>query len=256
MPEQSGVKVFRADSPFVDEVIASPNFGERRQGNRPEMVVLHYTGMKNGETALRRLCCRDAEVSSHYLIHENGEIVQLVAEEHRAWHAGQSCWKGISDINSCSIGIEIVNCGHEHGYRDFPDTQMASVVQLLGDIVARHQIQPANILAHSDIAPLRKQDPGELFDWQLLHKAGLGVWAEPAAIRPGKSLQIGQVGDGVLNYQLALQELGYEIEASGKFDDLTFACTTAFQRRYRQKKVDGIADISTIDTLNRLLKVT
>ena len=254
MPEESADKPLRADSQFVDRVIPSPNFGERRQENPPEMAVLHYTGMKNAEVALRRLCCRDAEVSSHYLIRENGEIIQLVAEDQRAWHAGNACWRGIKDINSRSIGIEIVNRGHEHGYVEFPDVQMESVVRLLGDVVARNRIKPENILAHSDIAPLRKQDPGELFDWHSLHKAGLGIWVKPAPVRPGNQLEMGQEGDGVLSYQLALKKLGFEIEANGKFDQLTFACTTAFQRHFRQEKVDGIADKSTIDTLNKLLE--
>jgi N-acetylmuramoyl-L-alanine amidase len=253
MPEGSAGKPFRADSQFVAQVIPSPNFGKRRQMNSPEMVVLHYTGMKNGGVALSRLCSREAEVSSHYLIRENGEIIQLVAEDQRAWHAGNSCWKGIKDINSRSIGIEIVNCGHEHGYVEFPVVQMESVVQLLGDVVARNRIKSANILAHSDIAPLRKQDPGELFDWHYLHKAGLGIWVKPAPIRPGNSLRMGQEGDAVLNYQLALKKLGFEIVPSGKFDELTLACTTAFQRHFRQEKVDGIADLSTIETLNKLL---
>ncbi|MCP4184759.1 MAG: N-acetylmuramoyl-L-alanine amidase [Hyphomicrobiales bacterium] len=254
MPERPVTKPFQADSQFVNQVEPSPNFGERRQVKSPDLIILHYTGMKSGEAALTRLCCGEAEVSSHYLIGEDGEIIQLVAEGKRAWHAGISCWKGIKDINSHSIGIEIVNRGHEYGYADFPDEQMESVVQLLGDIVARYRIKSADILAHSDIAPLRKQDPGELFDWHYLYKAGLGIWVEPAPIRPGDSLGIGQQGDSVLNYQLALQKIGFEIVPSGKFDELTVACTTAFQRHFRQEKVDGIADISTVETLNKLLE--
>jgi len=245
---------FPADSLLVDQVIISPNFGERKQIKSPDMVILHYTGMKNGDAALDRLCCSDAEVSSHYFIRENGKIYQLVAEEQRAWHAGASCWKGIKDINSRSIGIEIVNCGHEHGYVEFPDVQMESVAHLLSDIITRNHIKPECVLAHSDIAPLRKQDPGELFDWQYLYRSGLCLWVEAAPIQIGESLESGQEGDRVLGYQRALNEFGFELEVSGKFDQLTHACTMAFQRHFRPGKIDGIADISTIETLNRLLR--
>ena len=159
MPEGTGQN-FKADSSLVANLNTSPNFNERRDGTILDMIILHYTGMKSALAALSWLCNEGAQVSCHYLIDEEGEITQLVAEEKRAWHAGQSCWKGVRDINSHSIGIEIVNPGHQYGYTDFPQTQMDAVVALVGDISQRHQIAPQNILAHSDVAPMRKRGPG------------------------------------------------------------------------------------------------
>ena len=146
------------------------------------MIVLHYTGMKSGEEALARLTDPAAKVSSHYLVHEDGRIDQLVPEARRAWHAGLSSWKGVADINSCSIGIEIVNPGHEFGYRDFPDAQIEAVISLCRDIIARHRIPNARVLAHSDVAPARKQDPGEKFPWARLAASGVGLWVEPSPL--------------------------------------------------------------------------
>jgi N-acetylmuramoyl-L-alanine amidase len=245
-----------ADYRFVEANISSPNYNERRDGILPDMVILHYTGMENADGALNWLCQEKAQVSCHYFVYEDGRIVQLVGEDKRAWHAGQSCWKGETDINSRSIGIEIANPGHQFGYVDFPEAQMDSVIKLVGDIVARHAIPAADILAHSDVAPTRKEDPGERFDWRLLHAAGLGIWVEPSPIIPGEKLALGECSEEVKNFQSGLGELGFEIAASGDFDDLTFYCTKAFQRHFRQEKVDGIDDLSTIDTLNRLLEIS
>ncbi len=252
MPErqQSG---FSADSRLVKQIAPSPNFGERKGVKSPDMIVLHYTGMKTAQGALDWLCAEESQVSCHYLVLEDGDIVQLVAEDKRAWHAGKSCWHGEHDINSRSVGIEIANPGHEHGYVDFPRVQMVSVVELVGDIVKRNSIPAAGIVAHSDIAPLRKEDPGERFDWQMLHRAGLGVWVEPVALCEGAVLQSGDKGSRVLAYQQALKQLGFAIDLTGEFDASTRACTIAFQRRYRQTRIDGVGDLSTVKTLARVL---
>lgn len=167
---------------FGQKIWRSPNFNERKTlGGRayPDMVILHYTGMKTAKAALERLCDPAAEVSAHYVIEENGRIHQLVDEDKRAWHAGKSYWDGLTDINSASIGVEIVNPGHEFGYKAFPDRQINALIGLLQNIVARHGIRADRILAHSDIAPDRKVDPGELFPWARLAQAGLGLWPEP-----------------------------------------------------------------------------
>ncbi|CAN0436105.1 unnamed protein product, partial [Laminaria digitata] len=159
---------------------ASPNVNDRPPGTAIDMIILHYTGMKTGKAALDRLCAPDAKVSAHYLIDEDGTTYRMVAEERRAWHAGFSHWAGAVNINDRSIGIEIVNPGHEFGYRTFPDVQMEALEDLLSEIFARHRISPARVVGHSDIAPTRKQDPGELFDWKRLADKGFSVWpAEP-----------------------------------------------------------------------------
>ena len=218
-----------------------------------DMVIVHYTGMPDADLALNWLCGEEGQVSCHYFVFEDGRINQLVAEKDRAWHAGKSSWKGNIDINSHSVGIEIANRGHQHGYVDFPAVQMNSVVKLVQDIVQRNKIPNANILAHSDIAPTRKDDPGERFDWQLLYQAGLGNWIAPSSIIAGDNLEIGAKGEDVRRFQKMLHKLGFGIVINGEFDALTLACTKAFQRHYRQQKVDGIADPSTRDTLRRLL---
>src|SRR5690242_5008569 len=156
------------------EVRVSPNFGQRIGVARPDMIILHYTGMKTGEGAEAWLCTPESQVSSHYLVHEDGRIVQMVRESDRAWHAGKSFWGGVTDINSHSIGIEIVNPGHEFGYRSFPPGQIAAVIGLCQGIVARHPIPPQRVLAHSDVATGRKVDPGERFPWRQLAEAGIG----------------------------------------------------------------------------------
>ncbi len=242
-----------ADTGLVDFLAPSPNIGERPKDKSLDIIVLHYTGMKTAQGALDWLCREEAQVSCHYFVFEDGRIAQLVAEKYRAWHAGKSYWHGETDINSRSIGIEIANPGHEFGYVDFPDAQMKSVVALVSDIFLRRKIPAANILAHSDIAPMRKEDPGERFDWKMLHDAGLGNWFEPHPICKGDVLQLGDVGSKVADYRTMLRRYGFEIEADEKFDTFTQVCTTAFQRRYRQQCVDGIADISTIETLRKLL---
>jgi N-acetylmuramoyl-L-alanine amidase len=233
------------------KLVPSPNQDVRKLGI--DMLVLHYTGMKTADDALARLTDPDAKVSSHYLVHEDGRIDQLVPEARRAWHAGASSWKGATDINSCSVGIEIVNPGHEFGYRDFPGQQIDAVIALCRDIISRHNIPPARVLAHSDIAPARKEDPGERFPWPRLAASGIGLWVEPAPIHAGTTLKAGDRSDHVADLQRMLARFGYAADVTNLYDKPTAEIVTAFQRHFRPARVDGIADFSTIATLQRLL---
>ncbi|NBN76993.1 N-acetylmuramoyl-L-alanine amidase [Microvirga tunisiensis] len=217
------------------------------------MIVLHYTGMQDGESALQRLCDPRAEVSAHYLVEEDGAVLQCVPEARRAWHAGTSFWKGETDINSRSIGIEIVNPGHAWGYRPFPPAQVEAVIALVADIAARHAIAPWRILAHSDVAPERKDDPGELFPWDLLAARGLVHHVPPVPVSGGRFFQEGESGQPIEALQSMLAIYGYNIRVSGVFDAQTAAVVRAFQRHFRPERVDGIADASTIATLHQLL---
>lgn len=235
------------------EVRVSPNFGPRREGLRPDMIVLHYTGMETGEAAEAWLCDPVSEVSAHYLVHENGAVVQMVREGDRAWHAGRGSWRGRSDINSCSIGIEVVNPGHAYGYPDFADVQIEAVILLCRDIAGRHAIRPERILAHSDTAPGRKIDPGEKFPWPRLYAAGVGHYAEPVPIGGGRLLSLGERGQPVEALQSMLALYGYGVEIGGIFDAATETVVAAFQRHFRPERVDGVADRSTVETLHRLL---
>jgi N-acetylmuramoyl-L-alanine amidase len=232
-------------------VAASPNQGERKSAI--DMIVLHYTGMKSGDEALARLTDPASNVSSHYLLYEDGRIDQLVPEARRAWHAGLSSWRGVADINSCSVGIEIVNPGHEYGYGDFPDAQVEAVIALCRDIIARHNIPAARVLAHSDIAPERKQDPGEKFPWGRLAASGVGLWVEPSPLRDGTTLHPEDRGPQVAELQRALGRFGYAADITHLYDKPTAEIVTAFQRHFRPARVDGIADRSTVATLQRLL---
>lgn len=236
------------------EVRVSPNFGPRRDGLRPEMIVLHYTGMETGGAAEAWLCEPVSEVSSHYLVHEDGCVIQMVRESDRAWHAGRGSWRGQSDVNSASIGIEVVNPGHTYGYPDFTDVQIEAVIALCRDIASRHSIRPERILAHSDTAPGRKVDPGEKFPWARLHAAGVGHYVEPAPVRGGRFLSAGERGEPVEALQSMLALYGYGVEIDGVFDATTEAVVAAFQRHFRPQRVDGVADRSTIETLHRLLR--
>jgi N-acetylmuramoyl-L-alanine amidase len=230
---------------------ASPNFGPRQpvdgvSGVRH--VVLHYTGMESCAAALERLCDPGADVSAHYLVDEDGAVYRMVDEDKRAWHAGKSFWHGVRDINSTSIGIEIANPGHDHGYRPFPEAQIAALMELLAGIADRHAITPDNILGHSDIAPGRKADPGELFPWQRLAGEGLGLWPEPSKPLPGTP-------DLAAAFR-RLSEIGYPVPIndllgadlleprSGATDVIS-----AFQRRFRPHKVDGVLDLETAAVL-------
>jgi N-acetylmuramoyl-L-alanine amidase len=229
----------------------SPNFDNRVAP--PDMIVLHYTGMRGGAAALERLREPEAKVSAHYLVEEDGRVFRLVPEAARAWHAGVSFWRGMRDVNSASIGIEIVNPGHEFGYRPFPETQVAAVIELVGDIRTRWTIADVNIVGHADVAPDRKEDPGELFPWRRLAEAGHGLWAE-APPAPGAPLAEGDEGTGVFALQAGFTRLGYEDPPSGRFDAHTAAIVRAFQRHWRQARVDGIADGETRARLIALLR--
>jgi N-acetylmuramoyl-L-alanine amidase len=231
----------------------SPNHGERKDGKAVSALVLHYTGMRDAAGALHQLCNPAAQVSSHYVVLEDGRILQLVPEARRAWHAGVGSWRGEADMNSVSIGIEIVNPGHEFGYRPFPETQMAAVTTLCADIVARWRIPADGVIAHSDMAPARKRDPGELFPWSQLATAGVGRWVQPAPIAGGRFLQRGDSGQPVEALQAMFGLLGYSVTVTGEFDEATEFVVTAFQRHWRPERVDGVADRSTIETLRALI---
>jgi N-acetylmuramoyl-L-alanine amidase len=230
----------------------SPNFGERKDGKTVTSLILHYTGMLSSTDACDWLCNEASQVSSHYLVDEDGAITQMVDENMRAWHAGVGTWFAEDDINSTSIGIEIHNLGH-HGYADFPQKQMLAVVALCKDIIARHNIAPRMVLAHSDIAPGRKVDPGEKFDWNFLHSFGIGHCVNPESISGGTFLQLGDAGDAVMALQAMLKLYGYGLEVNGKFDQRTKIVVEAFQRHFRRAMVDGVADQSTVATLHKLL---
>nr|WP_256515220.1 N-acetylmuramoyl-L-alanine amidase [Alsobacter ponti] len=236
------------------KVVPSPNQGERRDARRPDMIVLHYTGMPGAASALQRLCNPLAEVSSHYLVLEDGRIFQLVPESARAWHAGVSNWAGDTDLNSASIGIEIVNPGHDGGYPDFPEAQVAATSALCADIAARWGIPPQRVLAHSDIAPRRKADPGEKFPWRRLHRDGVGHWVEPTPPGDGRAFARGDEGQPVQALQAMFAMYGYGLDVTGVFDEATEAVVRAFQRHFRQELVDGVADRSTLTTLRDLLR--
>ena len=212
-----------ADHPVIE--CPSPNHDERALP--VTMLVLHYTGMQDAASAIARLTDAAARVSAHYVVAEDGQVLRLVAEEKRAWHAGRSFWRGITDVNSASIGIEIVNPGHEWGYRPFPEEQMRALLPLMAGIVGRHGIASADIVGHSDVAPARKIDPGELFDWERLARHRL------ALARPRKALSDPLWSPG--GFLVALERFGYEV-ADGP------AAVRAFQRRFRPETIDGIAD--------------
>jgi N-acetylmuramoyl-L-alanine amidase len=235
------------------EVHASPNFGERKDGLRPEIIVLHYTGMETGAGAEAWLCNPRSEVSSHYIVHEDGRIVQMVREADRAWHAGVSSWHGAIDVNSRSVGIEIANPGPLRDNPPFPARQIDAVIELCQGIIARHRIRPDMVLAHSDIAPGRKIDPGEKFPWPRLAREGVGHFVRPARFRTGPVLAAGDVGSAVTGLQTMLSRYGYGIEVSGAYDEATGVVVAAFQRHFRPAKVDGVADRATVETLKRLL---
>jgi N-acetylmuramoyl-L-alanine amidase len=247
-------RVFPAESCVVAEVQPSPNHDERNGGRRADMILLHYTGMLDAAEALERLCAPASKVSAHYLVLEDGRIIQLVQESRRAWHAGASYWAGETDINSCSIGIEIANPGYDFGYPDFPKRQIAAVTALCRGIQTRHTIAPERVLAHSDVAPSRKQDPGEKFPWRTLSDSGVGHWVKPARITKGAAvLALGDRGEAVTVMQDTLSQYGYGLTVNGTYDSATYDVVAAFQRHFRPERIDGIADESTRSTLRDLL---
>ncbi len=247
------VAIDKPDTDLVAEVRPSPNVEARRGGLRPSILLLHYTGLPSMEKAVDWLTREGSGVSCHYGIDADGRITQMVAEDLRAWHAGESVWMGEADINSASIGIEIHNPGHDHGYTEFTDVQMQAVEHLSRDIMARHRIPPERVLAHSDVAPARKMDPGEKFPWARLAEAGIGHWVVPEpATDADMGWSLGAAEPWITNVQKALRLYGYGIEATGIIDARTELVVTAFQRHFRPARVDGRIDRSTIVTLDRL----
>ncbi len=211
------------------EAFPSPNFGPRRDGARADMVVLHYTGMETAEAARDRLCDSDAEVSAHYLICENGRVWSLVDEDMRAWHAGAASWGPVTDINSRSIGIEFANPGHEFGYPPFPEAQMRALEELLAGILARHTIRSERVVSHACVAPGRKRDPGEKFDWRRLALGGLAVWLDLAWLDPEAA---NGEGPDAARFQAAAQRFGYSAPETGDWCAETLALWQAFAMRF------------------------
>ncbi len=245
---------FAPDTSCACEVDKAVNHGDRAPHLTIDILLLHYTGMDSGQGAVDWLCCAESGVSCHYVVHEDGHIVQLVPEALRAWHAGQSIWQDEVDTNSRSVGIEIVNPGHGKGYPDFPNVQIDAVMALSKDIISRHNIPPRNVLAHSDVAPGRKADPGEKFPWARLHENGIGHWVAPQPASFGGFFQLGDNGEPIAALQAMLALYGYGIEISGDYDEATKQCVIAFQRHFRQSNIDGIADGETIATLDALIR--
>lgn len=228
----------------------SPNWDERPDGVALDTVVLHYTGMRSGAEALERMCDPAAKVSAHYMIEEDGSVFLLVPEAKRAWHAGVSCWQGQDNLNHNSIGVELVNPGHEFGYRAFPDVQIESLLSLLADISSRHAIPKARYIGHSDIAPDRKTDPGELFPWRMLAEKGFGLWSDLDGNRSEVVLKKGVTGSGVdrLNKQLGV--VGYTWANSLIYDENLERVVKAFQAHWRPQSVTGCYDKGTALILN------
>lgn len=233
----------------------SPNFNERKLPI--SILVLHYTGMDSGAAARERLCDPEAEVSAHWLVHEDGTVESLVSEDKRAWHAGVGNWNGITDINSASIGIEIVNGGHNVPLPDgtlppYPDVQILSVIKLAKEIIARHEIKAENIIGHSDLAPDRKEDPGEHFPWTGLAAAGVGYWPGDPSGDQRILFEPGDRDRGISIIQRGLADLGYGASVTGILDKSTQAVIRAVQRRYRPSKIDGVIDMAVMEILKRL----
>ena len=209
---------------------ASPNHDARVEA--VDMLILHYTGMTSGQAAIDRLCDPAARVSAHYVIEEDGAAWQLVAEDRRAWHAGVSYWRGAEQVNGRSIGIELVNPGHEFGYRPFPAPQIDALIALCRGILGRHPIPPRNVVGHADVAPARKEDPGELFPWQRLAAVGIGLWPTPAA-------------DAAAGWPAVARDLaavGYQVGTGAPGDPALRLALVAFQRHWRQRLCDGEPD--------------
>jgi len=227
---------------------SSPNFDERDPAVPLQFIILHYTDMLTGEAALELLCDPAAKVSAHYMVEEDGQIFQLVDERKRAWHAGQSSWRGVTNINSASIGIELANPGHRNGYRPFPALQITALKALMKDIIARHNLSAELApLGHSDIAPSRKEDPGELFPWRELAQEGLGLWPETRAE------DYGHAEDG--DIQQLLRAIGYDCPETGTYDRVTRAALLAFQRHYEPENLTGTPEQETVARLRALVRL-
>ena len=235
---------------FIDT--PSPNFDERTLPI--SLLVLHYTGMETGVIALERMCDPEAKVAAHYMVEEDGRVFRLIDESKRAWHAGVSSWGGETNINSASIGIEIVNGGHDFGLPDFPSEQIKAVISLCQDVMKRNNINDFGVVAHSDIAPARKQDPGEKFPWAKLADANIGIW--PEVKTKDQRILINKQDSNEIQIKLvqrALKYLGYGIGVNGNLDSATLSVIETFQRRYRPFKVDGLLDVETLALLTLLV---
>lgn len=245
----------RPDSSLVTRLHASPNVEPRRDGARPHILLLHYTGMRSCEKAIGWLADPRSKVSCHYVVDCDGTVTQMVPEALRAWHAGLAYWAGVEDVNSCSIGIEIHNPGHDQGYPDFPEPQMRVIVDLCRDIVARNAIRPERVLAHSDVAPSRKIDPGEKFDWARLAAAGVGHWVAPAPLGSADALSADCIAEPqeIARARRLLAAYGYGVAPAGPLDAPLESVLAAFQRHFRPARVDGRLDASSRDTLERLV---
>lgn len=266
MSDSKPVSDSKPDSPVAARIYPSPNHGERhacqKTGNTaPDSIILHYTGMPSASEALLWLANPISQVSCHYFVFEDGRIWQMVPENRRAWHAGRGSWHGESDMNSRSIGIEIANTGHDlskmppepGNYPEFPDVQIEAVIALVRDITARWKIPDSRILAHSDIAPGRKVDPGERFPWDKLAQAGVGLWVpRKDGMREGPVYKPGDEGMPVAALQSMFARFGYGIDITGVYDLRTTDVVTAFQRHWRQGRVDGVADGETLAVLRQL----
>ena len=235
------------------ETIPAVNFGERVGVPGPDILVMHYTGVPTAEIAIEILTSGKRQVSCHYLVQRDGRIVHMVDECKRAWHAGKASWEGATDINSRSIGIEICNPGHGENYHDFPAAQIGAVIALARDVTARHAMQPRHVLAHSDVSPGRKIDPGEKFPWPQLASNGVGLWVKPAPLVEGPVLEAGATGDDVTGLQRNLAAYGYGIAITGSYDAQTVTVVRSFQMHFRPELCDGKADASTLATLSALL---
>lgn len=232
----------------------SPNHDARAAGMPVDILVLHYTGMPSAEAALQHLTDVAARVSAHYTIDEDGRIFAHVPEDRRAWHAGVASWGGATDVNGRSIGIELVNPGHEFGYRDFPTAQIEALIGLARDIVGRYAIAPARVLGHSDVAPARKEDPGERFPWARLAAAGIGLWPGPVQRTHRACLRRGARGPAVERLQARLARFGYGLAVTGDFDNGTAKVVAAFQRHFHPLRVTGAADGVTQARLAAVLR--
>ncbi len=220
----------------------SPNHDARPPGVRPALVILHYTGMASAEAAIARLSDPAAKVSAHYVVDEDGKVLALVPEERRAWHAGVGGWRDIDDVNGQSIGIELVNPGHDWGYRPFPPAQIDALIELASGIVARHGLPPSAVIGHSDVAPARKIDPGELFPWAALARHGLGIWptaSDPVAVDPAAA-------------RADLARIGYRFDLP---DTQPVQIIAAFQRHWRQAGVDGRLDAGTMGLIRAVARL-
>ena len=244
--------ILKADSSLVNALHPSCNTGDRRKGCRADMILLHYTGMRSAAKAVGWLANPKSKVSCHYVIDEGGGITQMVAETQRAWHAGASHWAGETDINSASIGIEVQNPGHEHGYPEFPAEQMQAVAALCRDIAKRRGIPAERVLAHSDVAPGRKIDPGEKFDWAHLASYGVGHWVKPSPLDVDARRLLDDDAAAITEATELLRAYGYGVENLER-DDWFAVLMRTFQFHFRPARTDGHLDAGTLDTLRRLV---